>query len=69
MTHFLKVGTAAAPCTGLALVKPPGVDAVTMVKGASRLWADAPNICSSGFGLGCFCFVGMLPIRCMLGRV
>jgi hypothetical protein len=67
-THFLRVGTAAAPCTGLALVAPPGVDAVTMVKGASSLRAGKPNRCSSGFGLGCFCFVGMPSLRGMLGQ-
>jgi hypothetical protein len=66
--HFRRVGTATTPCTGLALVAPPGVDAVEVVKGASRLWADAPNICSSGFGLGCFCFVGMPSLRGMLGQ-
>lgn len=65
--HFRRVGTATTPCTGLALVAPPGVDAVA-VKGSSRLWAGEPNRCSSGFGLGCFCFVGMPSLRGMLGQ-
>lgn len=67
VTHFLKVGTATTPCTGLALVAPPGVDAVA-VKGSSRLRAGESNRRSSAFGLGCFCFVGTLPIRSVLGQ-